>query len=94
MFAENLGREPPGGLSRQETPQFVVLTFDDAINGKTLPDYQNLFQNNLYVNPNGCPIKGTFFVSHEWTNYNGVQWLYEQGHELASNSITFVVHLL
>ncbi|KAK6028684.1 polysaccharide deacetylase, partial [Ostertagia ostertagi] len=71
-------------------PQFVVLTFDDAVNGRTFPDYLELFETVKYRNPNGCPVKGTFFVSHEWTNYDAVQWLFQQGMELASNSISHV----
>ncbi|XGW15482.1 hypothetical protein V3C99_001168, partial [Haemonchus contortus] len=84
------GRKPPGGLAPNTVPQFVVLTFDDAVNGRTLPDYLELFETVKYRNPNGCPVKGTFFVSHEWTNYDAVQWLFQQGMELASNSISHV----
>uniref|UniRef100_A0A0K0DQX5 EB domain-containing protein n=1 Tax=Angiostrongylus cantonensis TaxID=6313 RepID=A0A0K0DQX5_ANGCA len=83
-----LGRRPPGGLSPSDIPQFVVLTFDDAVNGRTFPDYLELFEKVKYRNPNGCPIKATFFVSHEWTNYDAVQWLFQQGMEVASNSIS------
>ncbi|KAE9552272.1 hypothetical protein FO519_004518 [Halicephalobus sp. NKZ332] len=82
------GRGIPGGLRKEETPQFVVLTFDDAVNGKTAPDYKHIFGQEKYRNPNGCPIKGTFFISHEWTNYDEVQWIAKTGHELASNSIS------
>ena len=28
-----------------------------------------------YKNPNGCPIHGTFYVSHQYTNYAMVQAL-------------------
>ncbi|VDL73125.1 unnamed protein product [Nippostrongylus brasiliensis] len=89
-FCSTTGRKAPGGFASNDTPQFVVLTFDDAVNGRTLPDYKELFKTVMYRNPNGCPIKGTFFVSHEWTNYDGVQWLFQQGMELASNSISHV----
>ncbi|KAK5972004.1 hypothetical protein GCK32_006361, partial [Trichostrongylus colubriformis] len=83
-------RKPPGGLTPNTVPQFVVLTFDDAVNGRTFPDYLELFEKVKYRNPNGCPVAGTFFISHEWTNYDSVQWLYQQGMELASNSISHV----
>lgn len=39
-------------------------------------------------NPNNCPIRGTFFVSHEYTNYRDVQYLWNVGHEIAVHSIT------
>ncbi|KAE9412779.1 hypothetical protein Angca_006280, partial [Angiostrongylus cantonensis] len=89
-FCSRTGRRPPGGLSPSDIPQFVVLTFDDAVNGRTFPDYLELFEKVKYRNPNGCPIKATFFVSHEWTNYDAVQWLFQQGMEVASNSISHV----
>ena len=31
-----------------------------------------------YKNPNGCPIHGTFYVSHQYTNYAMVQKLCNQ----------------
>ncbi len=34
--------------------------------------YQEIFREDL-INPNGCSIKGTFFVSHKYTNYSAVQ---------------------
>lgn len=36
----------------------------------------------------GCPIRATFFVSHEWNNYDETQWLFYKGHEIGVNSIT------
>ncbi len=89
-FCSASGLEIPGGLSAAETPQLVVLTFDDAVNGKTIGIYRNLLDGR-FVNPNGCEIKATFYVSHEWTYYDNVQWLYYKHHELASNSITLVI---
>ncbi|CAI5455554.1 unnamed protein product [Caenorhabditis angaria] len=87
-FCSEDGRSPPAGLRPEDTPQFVVLTFDDAVNGKTFPDYKSLFENDVLKNPNGCDAKATFFVSHEWTNYDAVNWLVQKGMEVASNSIS------
>lgn len=81
------GTDIPGGLSVDETPQIVILTFDDAVNDLNHDLYNELF-NTGRVNPNGCPILGTFYVSHEWTDYGQVQTLYSNGHEIASHSIT------
>ena len=103
-YSFHSGKTPPGGFPPSQTPQFIVLTFDDAVNAKTFPDYLHLFQQtkyrlkgcqfqNIHVsfrNPNGCPIRATFFISHEWTNYDSVQWISAQGMELASNSISHV----
>ena len=40
------------------------------------------------INPNGCAIKATFFLNHEYTNYANVQWLAAQGHEIGIHSVT------
>lgn len=39
-------------------------------------------------NPNGCPVRGTFYVSHQYTNYRDVQFLWNIGHEIAAHSVT------
>lgn len=49
------GEAVPGGLRREDIPQFVLLTFDDAVNGLNQKFFQDLFKNRF--NPNGCPIK-------------------------------------
>jgi len=49
--------------------------------------YDDVFKPHR-MNPNGCPIMATFYVSHNWTNYDIVKRLYERGHEIASHSIT------
>ena len=40
------------------------------------------------LNPNGCTAKGTFFVSHKYTNYSAVQEFHRKGHEIGVFSIT------
>ena len=49
------GSEIPGGLKPENTPQFVLLTFDDAVNGLNREFFNKLFKDR--VNPNQCPIK-------------------------------------
>lgn len=39
-------------------------------------------------NTNGCPIKGTFYISHQYTNYRDVQYLWNTDHEIAAHSVT------
>ena len=77
----------PGDLRPDETPQMVILTFDDAVNNENWEIYQKVFMENR-TNGNGCPIRGTFFLSHEYTNYRDVQKLWNDGHEIAVHSIT------
>ncbi|XP_053209789.1 homeobox protein 5-like isoform X2 [Panonychus citri] len=77
----------PGGLKSSQVPQIVMITFDDAINDLNWEIYEEIFNSNRR-NPNGCPLLGTFYVSHEWTDYGQVQTLYSRGHEMASHGIT------
>nr|XP_027205619.1 uncharacterized protein LOC113799218 isoform X1 [Dermatophagoides pteronyssinus] len=81
------GTEIPGELSVKDVPQLVLISFDDAVNDINWHIYEELL-NSGRSNPNGCPIKATFYVSHEWTDYSQVQTLYSRGHEIASHSIT------
>ncbi len=49
------GTDIPGGYDPQDIPQFVLLTFDDAVNSLNEKFFGELFKERL--NPNGCPIK-------------------------------------
>lgn len=64
----------------------VILTFDDAVTVSNMPFYEEAFNNR--VNPDGCPISTTYFVSHEYTDYVKVHKLHADGHEIALHSIT------
>lgn len=66
----------------------MLITFDDAVSTLNINLYEELFNNDTRKNPNGCPIRATFYVSHEWTNYGMIQDLYADGHELASHTIS------
>ena len=76
-----------GGLRVKDVPQLVLLTFDDSVNDLNKNLYSDLFDTGR-LNPNGCPIAATFYVSHEWTDYGQVQNLYAAGHEIASHTIS------
>lgn len=65
----------------------ITITFSGAINFDNVDLYQDIF-NGERKNPNGCQAKGTFFVSHKYTNYSAVQELHRKGHEIAVFSIT------
>ena len=72
---------------KRKLPQIVVLTFDDSVNDLNKNLFSEIFAKHR-VNPNGCPILATFYISHEWTDYAQVQNLYADGHEIASHSIS------
>ena len=80
------GTKIPDDLPLSSIPQIVFISIDAAIN-TAFVDYEALFDGTL-KNPNGCDISGTFFVSHEYTDYCDVQTLYSQRHEIADNSIS------
>uniref|UniRef100_A0A5S6QXX1 EB domain-containing protein n=1 Tax=Trichuris muris TaxID=70415 RepID=A0A5S6QXX1_TRIMR len=86
-YCSRSGFDIPGHLPVEDVPQIVMLTFDDPVNEVTIDVYRSLLDGQ-YKNPNGCPIKATFFISHEYNNYQHSQWLYWKGHEIAVNSIT------
>lgn len=86
-FCSPTSTKVPGGLDPKDTPQMILLSFDDAINSNNYDIYKRLF-NGQRKNPNGCDIRATFFVSHKFTNYSMVEDLYRRGHEIASHSIT------
>lgn len=76
-----------GDLPVEDVPQIVLLTFDDSVNDLNKQLYSDLFGKGR-INPNGCPISATFYVSHEWTDYSQVQNLYSDGHEMASHTVS------
>jgi hypothetical protein len=65
----------------------ITLTFNGAVNVDNIDIYQDIFKEER-LNPNGCQAKGTFFVSHKYTNYSAVQELHRKGHEVGVFSIT------
>merc|ERR1712193_126031 len=73
-------------------PQIVYLTFDDALTAQASSlYYDELFgrpteHNNS--NPNGCALRATHFVTHQYTDYSLVNRWWHYGHEIASHSIT------
>lgn len=46
-------------------PQFILVTFDDAVQTELMPAVNSLF---TALNPNGCNARGTFFTMVANTN--------------------------
>lgn len=86
-FCSADGTRIPGNLGLNQTPQMITITFSGAVNEGNIGLYQEIFNENN-KNANGCQIKGTFFVSHRYTNYSAVQELHRKGHEIAVFSIS------
>lgn len=68
-------------------PQIIILTFDGAVNLNNYNYYKKVF-NGKTKNPNGCDIRGTFYVAHEYSNYHMIQQLASKGHEIATETIS------
>eukprot|EP00095_Tigriopus_kingsejongensis_P006838 maker-scaffold82_size396747-snap-gene-2.38 protein:Tk06838 transcript:maker-scaffold82_size396747-snap-gene-2.38-mRNA-1 annotation:"PREDICTED: uncharacterized protein LOC103573335" len=78
-------RIPP--LEPSQIPQIVHLTFNEAVTSTSERFFQQLFYGD-YQNPNGCNIRATHYVSHEYTDYSMVHTYWTRGHEIASISVT------
>lgn len=73
----------PGGLSVEQTPMFVTLTADDAIQDNTFDVFNQVL--NSTVNPNGCQLPLTYFVNTAWTNFWLITRARSLGYEVGSN---------
>ncbi|XP_013186778.1 chitin deacetylase 8-like [Amyelois transitella] len=80
----------PGGLAARDTPQFVLLTFDDAVNIINIETYRDVIYNRR--NSNSCPAGVTFYVNHEYTDYQLVNELYNHGFEIALHSVSHMTN--
>ncbi|MPC44793.1 hypothetical protein E2C01_038473 [Portunus trituberculatus] len=67
-FCSRDGTLIPGNMEPSQVPQMITLTFDDAVNFENWNLYKQIFTETR-TNPNGCPIHGTFYISHEYNNY-------------------------
>ncbi|XP_077546069.1 chitin deacetylase 7-like isoform X2 [Haemaphysalis longicornis] len=80
---------PPAGLRVDEMPQFVMLTFDDAVTVLNMAFYRELLNiTRRKHKQNGCSIAATFFVSGEYLDYEAVNQLHSWGNEIALHSIS------
>ncbi|XP_069114586.1 chitin deacetylase 1-like [Argopecten irradians] len=82
------GKVDPGNFTKpSDIPQMVLFSFDDAVTDDIREMYDKLFASNR-LNPHGCPITMTMFISHNFTNYDSVRALYRRGMEVAVHSVT------
>ncbi|ORX44366.1 hypothetical protein BCR36DRAFT_586224 [Piromyces finnis] len=72
---------PPGGIDPKDAPQFVLISYDDAVNDSTFGIIKNMYKG--LAHSNGCPVVATHFLQNQYTNYHYVQQLYSQGDEIA-----------
>ena len=77
----------PSGFAAEDMPQMVVITFENAVTAWAMSVFEDILREDL-KGENGCPIRASFFVSHEWTDYSNVQNLYSKGHEIDVLGVT------
>lgn len=80
-------KNPPNGFSPADTPQFVTVTFDDSIQPQLYKTAKKMLN---ITNPNGCPGRGTWFVSMQYTDFSLVQQWYASGNEIADHTFSHV----
>jgi len=76
---------PPGGLSPDDVPQFVILTADDDVTSVTHPPMVAITKG--HTNPDGCPIPTVYYVSIRYTEMDLVNQLYKDGNEIADHTV-------
>ncbi|KAF9083012.1 hypothetical protein BGX23_011877 [Mortierella sp. AD031] len=79
---------PPKGMDPKTVPQFFTLTYDDAIQAATIPVAASLM--TPHRNPNGCPIKATWFTQTLYSDYSLVQQWYAAGNEVADHTMNHI----
>jgi hypothetical protein len=79
---------PPGGLSPDDVPMFIVFTADDAVQSYTLDSVNQFLAHRK--NPNGCQPKMTYYTSLNYTNYTLVTDWFVAGNEIADHTMTHV----
>uniref|UniRef100_A0A1S4KW19 Uncharacterized protein n=2 Tax=Ixodes scapularis TaxID=6945 RepID=A0A1S4KW19_IXOSC len=84
-------QSPPAGLGLDDMPQFVMLTFDGAVNASNMPFYRELLGDLERRNKaSDCAIAATFFVSADRLDFALLNELYAGGNEIALHSIRSV----
>ena len=81
------GVDSEGGMTISEVPQMIMISFNGAVTDQNMDMYEKIFKSDR-VNPNGCSVKGTFFISHKYTNYSAVTELHRKGHEVGVFSVS------
>ncbi|EFN52371.1 hypothetical protein CHLNCDRAFT_138801 [Chlorella variabilis] len=80
--------DPPGGLSLEDTPQFILFTHDDAIEWDT-DKYMRDVCDGRY-NPNGCPAVATMFTMSRGSDCELAYDLWKDGYEIADHTINHI----
>ena len=71
-------------IQAKDTPQIVVVSFENGINSANVDRYRSLLK---LTNPNGCQSRGSFYIEDDFSNYAVVHDLFKDGHEIGIHSL-------
>lgn len=75
--------EPP--IPRDQTPQFILLTNDDAVNALSSKLVRAVA--DKHTNPNGCNVPVTWYTLQQGTECAVAKKLYLENHEIALHTV-------
>ncbi|KAL4422673.1 hypothetical protein ABPG75_008870 [Micractinium tetrahymenae] len=80
--------EAPGGLPRDQVPQFILFTHDDSIEWNTNEYIRKVCDD--FENPNKCPVRATMFTMVYYTDCDLTYDLWADGYEIATHTVSHV----
>ncbi|KMS93890.1 hypothetical protein BVRB_026890, partial [Beta vulgaris subsp. vulgaris] len=82
------GTSIPGGLTREQTPQFIMLTFDDYLSETIWTGLiDDLIHKTTARDATGCGPRLTFYLQNDLTDYYLADNAYAAGSEIAIHTI-------
>ncbi|KAK3709459.1 hypothetical protein RRG08_017242 [Elysia crispata] len=75
----------PGGFDTGDIPQIILVSFQYGVSSANVDKYTQLLEG--IVNPNQCPVRGSFFVTQTNTQFQVVRQLVDRGHEAGVSSM-------
>lgn len=75
----------PNGLKPEETPQFILITHDDAVNAFSNKVVRQVI--DKHTNPNGCNVPATWYTLQQGSDCNIIKNLWEQNNEIATHTV-------
>jgi len=76
---------PPNGLTPEETPQFILVTHDDAVNPFSNKVVRSVI--DTHTNPNGCNVPATWYTLQQGSDCATIKKLYEENSEIALHTV-------
>lgn len=79
---------PPGGLPRSQTPQFILVTHDDAVHNHSATNIEVTFGGLRHSN--GCRVPCTFFAQASGSDADVIHSRWMLGDEFAAHAVDHV----